>query len=75
MPGAGGLRCQVEEDENGQLVVGIDDQQLSLEGFGRMLTTYAGWGMRIEFVPEDQLHRRPALEVREPDPESASAEG
>ena len=31
-----------------------------------MPTTYAGCGMRIEFVPEDQLHRRPADEVREP---------
>ena len=40
-----------------------------------MLTTYAGWGMRIEFVPDDQSHRRPTLEVREPDPESESAEG
>jgi hypothetical protein len=69
------LRCLVEDDENGQLVVGIDDQELSLEEFGRMLTTYAGWGMRIEFVPDDQLHRRPALEVREPDPENESAEG
>ena len=69
------LRCLVEDDENGQLVVRIDDQELSLEEFGRMLTTYAGWGMRIEFVPEDQLHRRPALEVREPEPESESAEG
>ena len=73
-PRGGVLRCLVE-DENGQLVVGIDDQELSLEEFGRMLTTYAGWGMRIEFVPDDQLHRRPALEVREPDPESESAEG
>ena len=69
------LRCLVGDDENGQLVVGIDDQELSLEEFGRMLTTYAGWGMRIEFVPDDQLHRRPALEVREPDPENESAEG
>jgi hypothetical protein len=31
--------------------------------------------MRIEFVPDDQLHRRPTLEVREPDPENESAEG
>jgi hypothetical protein len=74
-PRGGVLRCQVEDDENGQLVVGIDDQELSLKEFGRMLTTYAGWGMRIEFVPEDQLHRRPALEVREPDPDDESAEG
>ena len=74
-PRGGVLRCLVEDDENGQLVVGIDNQELRLEEFGRMLTTYAGWGMRIEFVPEDQLHRRPALEVREPDPEKESAEG
>lgn len=74
-PRGGVLRCLVEDDENGQLVVGIDDQELSLQEFGRMLTTYAGWGMRIEFVPDDQLHRRPALEVREPDPENESAEG
>jgi len=40
-----------------------------------MLTTYAGWGMRIEFVPDDQLHRRSALEVREPAPENESAAG
>jgi hypothetical protein len=74
-PRGGVLRCLVEDDENGQLVVGIDDQELSLQEFGRMLTTYAGWGMRIEFVPDDQLYRRPALEVREPDPENESAEG
>ncbi|MCW5553374.1 MAG: hypothetical protein KIS67_14585 [Verrucomicrobiae bacterium] len=73
-PRGGVLRCLVNDDQNGQLVVGIDDQELSLEEFGRMLTTYAGWGMRIEFVPEDQLHRRPALEVREPDPENESGE-
>ena len=45
-PRGGVLRCLVEDDENGQLVVGIDDQELSLEEFGRMLTTYVGWGMR-----------------------------
>jgi hypothetical protein len=31
-----------------------------------LLSTYAGWGMRIEFVPEDEVHRHPVLEVREP---------
>ena len=40
-----------------------------------MLTTYAGWGMRTEFVPDGQLHGRPALEVREADPENESAVG
>jgi hypothetical protein len=72
-PRGGVLRCLVEDDETAQLVVEIDDQRLSLEEFGRMLTTYAGWGMRIEFVPEDQLHRRPTLEVREPDSEDEPA--
>lgn len=74
-PRGGVLRCQVEDDENGQLVVGIDEKQLTLEEFGRMLTTYAGWGMRIEFVPEDELHRRPALEVREPEAEDELGKG
>jgi hypothetical protein len=64
------LRCQIMDDENGELVVGIDDQELTLEAFGRMLTTYAGWGMRIEFVPDDAVHRRPAHEVRKPTEES-----
>jgi hypothetical protein len=54
------------DDEDGRLVVGIDDHELGLEEFGRMLTTYAGWGMRIEFVPREAVHRRPALKVEEP---------
>jgi hypothetical protein len=60
------LRCQVLDDTEGQLVVEIDDRELTLEEFGRMLVTHAGWGMRIEFVPDDAVHRRPALQVREP---------
>ena len=30
---------------------------------------YEGWGMRIEFVPVEEVHRRPILEVREPEGE------
>ena len=66
VPRAGVLRCHVGSDEDGQAVIYVDDQELSLEEFGRMLTTYAGWGMRIEFTPEDETERRPPLEVREP---------
>jgi hypothetical protein len=44
----------------------IDGQKLQLKQFGKLLATYEGWGMRIEFVPEDEVHRRPRLEVREP---------
>jgi len=69
VPRGGVLRCLIHDHELDQLVVEIDEQKLSLEQFGKLLTTYAGWGMRIEFVPEDEVHRRPAREVREPGPE------
>jgi hypothetical protein len=38
-------------------VVEIDDREFTLEEFGKMLVTYAGWGMRIEFVPDDAAPR------------------
>jgi hypothetical protein len=66
VPRGGVLRCLIEDDAERQLVVVIDDHELSLEEFGRLLTTYAGWGMRIEFVPEDEVHRRSAHEVPGP---------
>jgi hypothetical protein len=69
VPRGGVLRCLIQDDENGRLTVKIDEQELRLKQFGKLLTTYAGWGMRIEFVPEDEVHRRPVLEVREPTPE------
>lgn len=61
--------CDCSSDSGRQAVIEIDDQELSIEEFGRMLTTYAGWGMRICFVPEDQLEEEPEIEVREPDEE------
>ena len=66
VPRGGVLCCLIEDDSEKTVVVRIDDHELSLEEFGRLLTTYSGWGMRIEFVPEEEIHRRPAHEVREP---------
>lgn len=60
------LRCHIEDDEAGELVVCIDDQELSLHEFGKLLRTHAGWGMRISFVPEDRVAEQPEIEVREP---------
>ena len=60
------LRCLIQDDEHGRLVVKVDEQDLRLRQFGKLLTAYEGWGMRIEFVPEEEIHRRPLLEVREP---------
>lgn len=65
------LRCIVHDGGPGnQAVIEIDDREYSLEEFGRMLTTYAGWGMRLCFVPDDEIDREPEIEVREPDEES-----
>jgi hypothetical protein len=69
VPRGGVLRCLIQDDEHGQLIVKIDKRTLSLTQFGKLLATYAGWGMRIEFVPEDELHRRQVLEIRELMPE------
>jgi hypothetical protein len=60
------LRCVIEDDESGDPVIQIDDQELSWEEFGGLLRTYAGWGMRIVFVPDDATHEDPVIEVREP---------
>jgi hypothetical protein len=65
VPRADVLRCVISDWE-GQAVIEIDDHELSIEEFGRLLTTHSGWGMRIEFVPEDHVHLRPAHQVREP---------
>ena len=62
------LRCVVDDSgPGGEAVIHIDDQALTLSEFGRMLCTYAGWGMRITFVPEDALCAEPRIDVREPD--------
>jgi hypothetical protein len=67
VPRGGVVRCVVDSDEEGQAIIYVDDQELSLAEFGSLLTTYAGWGMRIEFTPEDATDRRPRLEVRDPE--------
>ena len=32
-----------------------------------MLSTREGWGMRIAFVEEDELHEQPKIAIQEPD--------
>jgi hypothetical protein len=67
-PRGGVLRCVVDDSgPNGEAIVHIDDQALSLSEFGRLLCTYAGWGMRIVFVPEEELAAAPRIELGEPD--------
>jgi len=69
-PKGGVLRCCIEDGggEDGMLpVIHIDEQCFTWDEFGKMLCTYAGWGMRIAFVPEDELERAPKIVVQESD--------
>lgn len=65
------IRCYIDEaevpDEEGDLapIIEIDDKRLSLKEFGRLLTTYSGWGMRVIFVPDDRLLESPEIRVQE----------
>jgi hypothetical protein len=62
------LRCEISDGgPNGEAVINIDDQELSLAEFGRLLTTHAGWGMRIVFVPDDRIDEEPDIVVLDPD--------
>jgi hypothetical protein len=62
------LRCLIDDaGPDGEAVIYIDDEALSLPDFGRLLCTYAGWGMRITFVPEEALAVPPKIAIGEPD--------
>lgn len=63
------LRCHItdgREEEGDPVAIYIDDEEYSLREFGQMLQTYAGWGMRVVFVPEDSVNEEPVIEVRKP---------
>ena len=61
------LRCIVHDGgPNGEVIIHIDDKELSLREFGRLLSVYAGWGMRIAFVPEEFVTENPKVKIRKP---------
>lgn len=63
------LRCTIDHGggDGGSLpVIAVDDQEFSWDEFGRMLCTFAGCGMQLIFVPDDELERSPTIEVRKP---------
>lgn len=61
------LRCIIsDEGPDGEAVIYIDDKDLSLYDFGRLLTTHAGWGMRIVFVSDDRMEEQPDIKVQDP---------
>lgn len=62
------LRCHITHvgDEDGSVAIYIDDEEYSLREFGEILSMYSGWGMRVTFVPDDEVHEEPEIEVRKP---------
>jgi len=47
--------------------ISIDDRDFTVAEFVRMVGTFGGWGMRIAFVPDDDIHEQPKIKVREPE--------
>jgi len=65
------LRCVIEDGgPDCEATIWIDDREFSLVEFGRLLTTYAGWGMRILFVPDEEIEKVHPIEIREPEDEA-----
>ena len=64
------LRCIIDDGgEDGEATIWIDEREFSLREFGRVLTTFAGWGMRITIVPDTDIEDVPLIEVRDPEDE------
>jgi hypothetical protein len=61
------LKCVVSDNEDGDLVFYVDDQELDAEAFLRLIRPFAGWGMRITFMDESQIHDEPEVILRDPD--------
>ena len=60
------LRCHIEDDAEDGTIIQIDDVELDLAAFGRMLQIFSGFGMRIAFVDEEDVNEEPGIVVREP---------
>lgn len=80
VPRGHALRCEILSDAGiepalDEPFVAIDDRDFTLGEFMKMVGTFGGWGMRIEFVPDDELHVRPKLKVREPPRRKQSRSG
>jgi hypothetical protein len=63
------LRCHITDGGVAQgdpVAIYIDEEEYSLHEFGEILSMYAGWGMRVVFVPDFEVHDEPVIEVRKP---------
>ena len=53
-------------------IISIDERDFSLREFAKMVSTYGGWGVRITFVPDHEIHIEPKIKVREPNEDRKS---
>jgi hypothetical protein len=62
------LRCIIDDGSGPDdgVTIHIDKVELSLQQFGHLLRVYAGWGMRIAFVPEEHVTDNPKVEIADP---------
>jgi hypothetical protein len=65
------IRCRAlgargDEDLDEEFIT-IDNRDFTIREFVRMVSTFGGWGMRIAFVPDDELHEEPEIVVKEPE--------
>ena len=67
VPRGGVLRCVIDDGGGDDGSLPVIYVEFEWDEFGRMLCTYAGWGMRIVFVPDDELERTPRIVVKEPE--------
>lgn len=60
------LRCQISWGDDETSII-VDDKEFSMQEFGKLLSCFEGWGMRIIMVPEDETYQSPPIEIKEPD--------
>ena len=65
------LRCHILGNTDGKTIIQIDDFELDMDAFARMLQVFEGSGMRVAFVEPDEVTDEPAIVVRDPDDETA----
>lgn len=62
------IRCIVGWDEQNEgPSIEIDDKVLTWQEFGKMVSTWEGWGMRITCVPDNELSKTPTVVIGERD--------
>lgn len=61
------VRALIESHEDREVRLNIDGRVFTMADLGGLLARFAGWGLRITVVPEDELHEPPEVRVGEPD--------